>query len=168
MRLVTNTLSLDVIFHNATISHHITPALLPDKRLNSSLHIPTTRKPSLMTSWIQWVCQFYLCFFGPPWSKIPLQLCSQPMVCNGYDFGGVISLLQILILPQVLDLALSPTFSLICEVANMCCPIIKSIKNVCRIEDSGTTFIWIFYDIYLGTSLSHLIKEPWMFVSDQS
>ena len=61
-RLVTNTLSVSVVFHNATIFYHITQALLPDKRFTFSLKITTNIESSLINSRIKWVRPFSLLY----------------------------------------------------------------------------------------------------------
>ena len=81
--LFTVTSSLAVIFHNTTISHHLTQLPLPDKRFTFSLNIPTTREPSLVISWIKLICQSSLCISSPRQFTFPLQFRPRLVVCNG-------------------------------------------------------------------------------------
>ena len=128
VRLINSTSYLDIIYHNTNIPCHITQWPLTDKRFSFSMNISTTREPSLVICWIQWVCQFSLWCSSllNVWFRSNSDLSQWSSMANIWrdDFPT-----SFLIFTQVLDLALTSTFYLICEVVKMCHSLINSIKN---------------------------------------
>ena len=128
VKLITITSTLAVLFHHATI-YIISLYCLFLKIGLLSVWIFLPLDNPLWWSVVPNYCANYPCYFS---SLINVQLRSNSdlslwsAMVNILE--GVIFLLHILILLQVLDLALPPTFPLICEVVKMCHPIIKSIK----------------------------------------
>ena len=157
--LITSTSSLAVILHNIYIYHDTTQSTFTNKWLTFSLNIPTTRKLSLVISWIQWMFQFSLWFFQPS----SMNYCT-PILPSASGMQGLTPF-RSNYPPSVFDTSPSPgsrlatQISLMYELLKMCCPLIKSIKYGFIIEDSGTTSFDYFMIQHRISCLTHTSRD---------